>query len=135
MKSNSLRNITVSALAPSLRRLRSGTSSARPRGHNEVLPHDYGTYKKDPFYRTAEGLLSESHTDRRTPAAPAQSGCIRHAGVDREQFSAAPGVARVCRAATLLMGCYHAVSVRRAGDCMRQSLGAQEEAGVALWVE
>jgi hypothetical protein len=30
------------------------------------------------------------------------------------------------------MGCNHAVSVRRAGDCLRQGVGPQEAAGVAF---
>jgi hypothetical protein len=125
-----LGNITASSVAPSLRGLRSGTSSHSQTCHNEILPHYDDTQKKDALYRTAQSLLAEGHTDSRTPPATTQSECLRHAGVDRQQLSCTAGLARVCRSATSRMGCYHALSVRRAGDCLRQSVGPQEAAGV-----
>jgi hypothetical protein len=124
-------HITASPVAPSLRRLRSGTSSTRPCDSDEVLPHYDDTQKKDALDRTAQGLLAQGHTDRGTPPATTQSRGFRRARVDSEQLGSPAGTAGVCRSATSPMGCNHALSVRRAGDCLRQSVGPQEAARVA----
>lgn len=128
MNLNDLRNITSSAVAPFLRRLRSGTSrQTRLFSGEEVLPHHYGTDKKDPPYGATESLYGETHADSRATAPTAWARCLRYFRATRQQLGPAPGIARLRRAATAIMGLLRALSVRRAGDRAWQSVG--EEAG------
>jgi hypothetical protein len=126
MKPNSQSIVTISAVAPALRRLRLGTSSARPSNSNEVLPHNYGTHKTDTVNGTAESLLVETHADSGAPAATAWAGCLRYLRETRQQFSHASGIARLCRAAIASVGLLRALPVRRSGDCTRESVGEEE---------
>jgi hypothetical protein len=51
--------ITASPVAPSLRRLRSGTSREQHDCQGELITHNSGTAQKDPTYRTEECLQTD----------------------------------------------------------------------------
>ena len=114
------------SLAPSLRGLRSGTSLSRHDCRNEVLPHCYGTQKKDPSRRTPKSLLSQAHPDNRADPPPAQSGCLGQSGLDGEQLGDAPGISRLCWTPATVVGGDDPSPHRRRGDLSRQSLGDKE---------
>jgi hypothetical protein len=130
MRPHSTNKVTIGAVAPFLRRLRSGTSQkSRLISAEEVLPHNYGTNTQDPSRRDVESLHSETHAGHGTDPPPAVAGCLGRAGVDGEQFGHDPGTPVLRRATPAGVDSCRALSVRRAGDCARQSVG-EEEAGV-----
>lgn len=117
------------SLAPSLRGLRSGTSLSRHDCRVEVLPHCYGTDKKDPSRRTSKSLLSQAHPDSRTDPPSTQSGCVRQSRVDGEQLGSHAGITHLYGAATISVDIDYPPSLYRTGDRTRQGMG-EEEAGV-----
>lgn len=126
MKPNDLNKITNSAVAPSLRRLRSGASLGSHDYHNEVLPQNYGTYKKESSWRGPQSLLNQtdSHSERRAQRSqPRRDGRHRTTGQplrDCESLAAIP------RSATFVMGSNGIVSVNRRGNETRQGVGEEE---------
>lgn len=121
------------SLACSLRWLRSHALYKllphSPSPTNEVLPHNYGTDKKEPSNRTTQSLHSEAYVDSSTDTSATQPGCLRQSGLDDQQLRRAAGVNFLRRATAAGVGLFCAASARRAGNCAGQSVGEEEEVG------
>jgi hypothetical protein len=94
---------------------------------HEVLPHRYGTHTDDPSQGTVESVLGEADRDRGAHATTVESGGIRQARVDRDEFRCGPCARFLRRTAARVLGILSTPTAHRTGDYAGQSLGEQKE--------
>lgn len=120
------------SLACSLCRLRSHALH-KPSPHSlppagEVIPHYYGTDKKESSKRTAQSMYGEAHAGNGAGTSTTQSGRLRQSGVDGQQLRRGASINLLCWAAAAGVGLCCTLSICRAGDYTGESVG-EEEAG------
>lgn len=126
MTPNSQDKVTGSAVAPSVRRLRSSTlQQSRLILGEEVLPQNYGTDKKGSFRGTVKSLHGETNPHNRTGTFSTQSGGIGQVRMDGEQVSSPASIADVCQAAASGVGRDYTHPAGGTGDRARQSMGEE----------